>query len=202
MKNKKQKTPKEEKLIKYDLGCGDRKQEGFIGVDIEKTKSVDISQNLLEFPWKFAKDNSVDELYTSHFIEHIPMCYWNKGNNYTLVQKDQNSVELFEKFISECNRILKVGGKVSIIAPYYSSMRAWQDPTHRRAITDATFLYFDRNWRKANLLEHCHADVDFEFSGGYNINQAWQSRNQETQQFAFKNYVNAIDDIWVTLKKR
>ena len=191
-----------EKILKYDLACGDRKQDGFLGVEIEKTKSVDIVANLLEFPWKFAKDNSVDELYCSHFIEHIPMCYWNKGNVYTLVQKDNNSVELFEKFISECHRILKKGGKLTVIAPYYSSMRAWQDPTHRRAITDATFWYFDRNWRKANILEHCHVDVDFEFTGGYSVNGQWTTRNTETQQFAFKNYVNAIDDIWANLIKR
>ena len=196
------KKQKEQPVLKYDLACGDRKQEGFLGVEIEKTKSADIVANILEFPWKFAKDNSVDELYTSHFIEHIPMCYWNKGNDYTHVIKDANSVELFEKFIEECHRVLKPGGKLTIVAPYYSSMRAWQDPTHRRAISDATFYYFDRNWRKANLLEHCHADVDFEFSGGYNINQQYVSRNLEAQQFAFKNYINSIDDIVVNLIKR
>lgn len=195
------KKQKEQKLVKYDLACGDRKQEGFLGVEIEKTKSADVVANILEFPWKFAKDNSVDELYTAHFIEHIPMCFWKPGNKYGLMQ-EQGSVELFEKFMSECYRVLKPGGKLTIIAPYYSSMRAWQDPTHRRAIADSTFFYFDRNWRKANLLEHCHADVDFEFQGGYNINANWTSRNQEAQQFAFRNYVNSIDDIIVTLKKR
>lgn len=193
---------KPEKLVKYDLACGDRKQEGFLGVEIAKTKSADVVANILEFPWKFAKDNSVDELYTAHFIEHIPMCYWNKGNEYTIVHKDASSVELFEKFMAECHRVLKPGGKLTIVAPYYSSMRCWQDPTHRRAISDATFFYFDRNWRKTNLLEHCHADVDFEFAGGYNINANWASRNQEAQQFAFKHHMNSIDDIIVTLTKR
>ena len=31
-----------------------------------------------------------------------------------------------------------------IWAPYYTSMRCWQDPTHTRAISEATFLYANK----------------------------------------------------------
>lgn len=195
--------PKEEKIIKYDLACGDRKcSPDFIGVDIAKTESADIVHNLLQFPYTFAEDNSVDELYAAHFLEHIPQCYWNEGNEYTVVHKDEKSVELFEKFMLECHRILKPGGKFTIVCPYYNSSRCWQDPTHRRAINEASFLYFNRDWRKANKLEHCHADSDFDYSYGYNIGGEWQTRNRDAQVFAIKHYMNVADDIVVTLTKK
>lgn len=201
MKNKK-KTIKfvEETPIKLDLACGDRKQDGFLGVDVEKTDSTDYVFNLLEFPWPF-KDNSVDELTTSHFIEHIPMAYWNDGNRLSILP-EKGSVELFEKFFEECWRILKPGGKFSITAPYYSSMRCWQDPTHRRAITDATFLYFNKDWREFNKLVHCHTKASFTIlNSGYNIDPDIYSRPDEYKAVAIKNKINTVNDIIITLQK-
>ena len=202
VKQKKETTKEvvEIKPLKIDLACGDRKQEGFIGVDSEKTPSVDIQANLLEFPWKFAKDNSVDELYVAHFVEHIPMIYWNKGNKLTVLP-EEGSVEMFEKFFEECWRILKPGGKIVVISPYYTSMRCWQDPTHRRAINDASFLYLQREWRVLNKLEHCHGKSNFSVVYAYYMDPSIQSRTPEYQQMAFRNYNNVINDIQVTLTK-
>ena len=201
IKNKKKKIEFVEDVpIKLDLACGDRKQEGFLGVDVEKTDSTDYVFNLLEFPWPF-KDNSVDELTTSHFIEHIPMAYWNDNNRLSILP-EKGSVELFEKFFEECWRVLKPGGKFTIEAPYYSSMRCWQDPTHRRAITDATFLYFIKEWREVNKLVHCHTKANFAIvNSGYNVDMAIASRNEEYRAMAFKNYINSINDIKITLQK-
>lgn len=44
--------------------------------------------------------------------------------------------------------------KATILAPYYTSMRCWQDPTHTRAISEASFLYFNKDWRVQNKLDH------------------------------------------------
>lgn len=192
----------EEKVVKLDLACGDRKvSPEFTGVDVAKTDSVDIVANLLKFPFDFAEDNSVDEIYTAHFLEHIPQAYWNEGNNISIIPEEK-SVDLLEKFMLECNRILKVGGKMTVVCPYYNSIRCWQDPTHRRAINEATFLYFNREWRAVNKLEHCHGDSNFDYSYGYNMNGDWQSRNREAQIFALKHYMNVGDDIVVTLVKK
>lgn len=186
----------EEKVL-LDVACGQRKQPGYIGVDI--SGEPDILHNLFEFPYSFAEDNSVDEIYTSHFLEHIPMTYWNEGNEYSIVQKDGESRELFEKMMDEFYRILKPNGKITIICPYYNNMRCWQDPTHRRAITEATFLYFNKEWRDSNGLSHCHGTCNFNYSYGYNIQSPWNSRNPEMQGFAIKHYTNIADDIIVTL---
>lgn len=207
------KVSKEPKLVAIDLGCGDRKVDipsisamtqiqitEVIGVDAEKTEAVDIQANLLEFPWKFAKDNSVDALYTAHFVEHIPMIYWNKGGKLTILP-EEGSREMFEKFFEEAYRILKPGGKMVIVCPYYSSIRCWQDPTHRRAISEASFLYLNKGWREANKLQHCHGNSNFDFYYEHFIDQAIQARNAEFKALAIKNDINSVTDIRVTLTK-
>lgn len=167
------------KPLKYDLACGQNKQEGFIGVDIAGNQ--DITADLTKFPWKFAKDNTVDEIFCAHYVEHTP--------------------DLI-KFMDECYRILKPGGKMTVIAPYYNSIRCWQDPTHTRAISEATFLYYNKDWRTNNKLDHYPIKADFDFSYGYAIDPLWQNRSEESRAFAIKHYTNVVNDIHVTLTKK
>ena len=59
-------------LFKLDLGCGPHKEDGYVGVDITQVGTkADIQHDLLQFPWPF-EDSSVDELFSSHFFEHVP----------------------------------------------------------------------------------------------------------------------------------
>jgi SAM-dependent methyltransferase len=194
------KALKTEEPLKLSLACGDNKPEGFKGVDIAKTDSTDYVQNLLEFPWKQFADNSVDEIECSHFVEHIP-----HGDGYH---------DPFMQFFDEIHRILKpaefdpanpnipVKGFARITCPYYSSMRAWQDPTHQRAISEASFLYLNKQWRIDNRLDHYPITCDFDFSYGYVVSPEWQNRSQETQTFAIQHYINVVSDIQITLTKR
>ena len=177
-KKKKEKTTEP---LKLDLGCGDNKREGFKGVDLHKTASVDIEADLFKPKWAIAS-NSVDEVHCSHFIEHHPdLCL----------------------FWSELYRILKPGGTATIIAPYGKNNRAWQDPTHVRAVVEESFFYLDKNFRKVNKLEHYLADVDFEFTVAYlGIDPYWQNKNEEARSFAIKHYWNVVSDIQAVLKKR
>jgi ubiquinone/menaquinone biosynthesis C-methylase UbiE len=94
-----------------------------VGVDYKDCKGVDVVHDLEKFPWPF-DDNSVDEAYACHYIEHV---------------SDMT------KFMEELHRILKPGAKALIIAPYWNSMRCWQDPTHKQAISEARFLYYNKN---------------------------------------------------------
>jgi hypothetical protein len=186
--------------LKLSLACGSRKPEGFKGVDIAKTDQTDYVQDLLQFPWSQFADNSVDEIECSHFVEHIP-----HGDGYH---------DPFFQFFDEIHRILKpaefdpnnpniaIKGFMNITCPYYSSMRAWQDPTHQRAISEASFLYLNKQWRIDNQLDHYDVSCDFDFSYGYVVNPEWQTRNQDMQGFAMRNYINAVSDIQVMLVKR
>lgn len=193
------KTKKDEPL-RLSLGCGEHKPEGFKGVDIVKTKAADYVQDLLTFPWAQFADNSVDEIECSNFVEHIP-----HGDSFN---------DPFYQFFDEIHRILKPAefdpnnpniptkGFARITCPYYTSMRAWQDPTHQRAISEASFLYLNKQWRIDNQLDHYPVSCDFDFSYSYILTPEWQARNQETQMFAIAHYMNVVSDITVQLVKR
>lgn len=191
---------KSEEPLKLSLACGGNKPAGFKGVDIVKTDDADYVQDLLTFPWKQFADNSVDEIECSNFVEHIP-------------HGDSRNDPFFQ-FFDEIYRILKpaefdpnnpnipLKGYATITCPYYSSMRAWQDPTHQRAISEASFLYLNKEWRKTNRLDHYPISCDFDFSYAYILTPDWQNRSQETQTFAIQHYMNVVTDIQVQIVKR
>lgn len=186
--------------LKLSLACGDRVPEGFQGVDIVKGPGVTYQQDLLAFPWKQFADNSVDEIECTCFVEHIP-----HGDSYN---------DPFFQFFDELYRILKpaefdpnnpnipLRGFATISCPYYSSSRAWWDPTHHRAISEQSFLYLNKQWRIDNKLDHYPVSCDFDFSYGYILDPEWQNRNQEAQAFAIKHYINVVTDIQAQLIKR
>lgn len=182
-------------MKKVSLACGQRCPEGFLGVDL--WEGADVTHDLGVYPWPFG-DESIEEVECSHYVEHIP----------------HGTPEPFFLFLDELHRILVpaefepenpnrvVKGFATILAPYYSSIRAWQDPTHTRAISEATFMYANAEWRKANGLDHYDVHCDFDFFYNLLFDQAVATRNPEYQGMAAKTQMNAISDIMVTLMKR
>lgn len=185
-----EKLIKEEKPIKINLACGQIKMDGFIGIDKVKTDVTDIVFDLETYPWSIP-DNCVDEITISHFVEHI---------------------QKLEPFMDELWRIMKgpwvnkegekMTSKVSIICPYYSSMRAMQDPQHVRPISEASMLYYNKDWRTANKLDHYEIKSNFDFQYGYQLVPEWANRSQEARDFAIRHYLNVITDIFFTLTKK
>ena len=165
---------------RLNLACGQNKMEGFFGIDLVKTEVADAVMNLEWFPWDIESE-SAEEIICSHYVEH--------------------TTDLI-RFMDEVYRILKPEGKITIIAPYYTSMRCWQDPTHRRAISEATFMYFNKEWRDVNKLDHYGVKSDFDFTFGYDVDQALITRSQEYRDFAIKHYWNTVSDIHIVLTKR
>jgi SAM-dependent methyltransferase len=166
--------------LKIDIACGQNKAEGFFGIDIAKAPGVDMVYDLEKFPWPIA-DNSVDDAICNHYIEHT---------------KD------IIKFMDEIYRILKPGAKILIRAPYYNSVRGWQDPTHTRLISEATFLYYNKDWRLANKLDHYPIHCDFDFNFGYDFMPDWAMRSEEAKAFALRHYTNVVSDIQALLVKK
>ena len=108
-------------MRKLDIGCGWQKKPGFIGIDAKPERGVDIIRDVERgLPFD---DNSVDEVYTAHFLEHV---------------KDLVFV------MEEIYRVCKNKAKVRIIVPYYQSTGAVRDPTHVRFFAEDSFDYFDR----------------------------------------------------------
>lgn len=179
--NKKNKQTKETPLLKLDIGCGKNKKPDFYGVDAIKFEGVDLVYDIRKTPWPW-KDNSVEEIHTSHFVEHLT--------------SDERC-----KFANEAYRILKPDGKVTIVVPHYASGRAYGDPTHMwPPVSEMWFYYLGKEWRDkeaphTNKLFTCN----FESTWGYGLHPMLVTRNQEFQQFALNFYREAVQDIHATL---
>ena len=188
--------------LKLDLGCGRNKQPGFIGVDLY-CEEADVKCNLFHPPFlpidKFHpvipssdtkplwEDNSVSEIFCSHFVEHIP-----------------NRIRW--PFFEECWRILKPEGTMRIFVPNWKSERAYGDMTHEwPPVTAMFFLYLNRGWMDANKLTYgpyalrCNFDHQ---AGPTSIRGGFAGRSHETQMFALAHYMETYDDMWVTLIKK
>ena len=179
---KKKKEKKEVPLLKLDLGAGPHPKEGFQGVDIMEFPGVDniIADLRKKWPWK---DNSVEEAHCSHFIEHLL------------------PAERIH-FVNELYRVLIPGGKCQVITPHWASTRAYGDLTHEwPPISEFFWYYLDKVWRAANA-PHVPLTCDFVATWGYNINPAFQVKNQEAQQFGVTYYREVAQDTIATLTKK
>jgi predicted SAM-dependent methyltransferase len=92
-------------MPKLNLGCADDGQlEGYINLDLNKDLPNVLAANALYLPFK---DNSMDEIYASHFLEHL-----------TPIELDYELVE--------CRRVLKPKGLFHIIVPDMEVLsKAW-----------------------------------------------------------------------------
>lgn len=171
--------------MKLNLGCGRRPLEGYVNVDIADGANWVV--DLFKFPWPWA-DGSVDEIYSRHFFEHVPG-------------------KLRFKFMDECYRILKPGGKMMFIVPYYSTVWAVQDPTHEwPPICEASFWYFNRGWREDQKLDQYDVKCDFDFKIGYQavngLKYDISQMSEEDGVQAINHYLNVVSEIHVELTRR
>lgn len=81
--------------MKLDIGSGKNKRDGYVSCDTRDIAGIDYVCKADNLPFK---NNSIDEIYSRHFIEHL-----------TLKQ--------FIKTLSEWNRVLKKDGVIYIICP-------------------------------------------------------------------------------------
>lgn len=139
---------------KLDLACGQRPEPGFEGVDIWTGAQHVV--DLFKFPWPF-EDNSVAEVRTSHFLEHVPAVYVDELGNHV----QHGGQDLLFRIMDEIWRILTPGGFALHIVPSGRSNRAFQDPTHRRFFVEATFAYFAADWRASQKLDHYTVKCDY-----------------------------------------
>lgn len=163
-------------LLKLDLGCGLKIQEGFIGVDIRSYGDLPIVKVDLRKKWPW-KDNSVDEIYCAQFLEHL---------------------EPMERvhFANETYRVLKPNCKATIITPYWGSMRAYGDMTHKwPPVSEFWYLYLDKAWRDKEAPHSVEYKCDFEIGWGHNPNAVFQGRNDDYVRNAVNHWLNGANDL-------
>ena len=172
--------------LRLDLGCGTNKKQGFMGVDVIAFEGVDVVCDLGKETWPWA-DGSVEEAHCSHFVEHLAF-----------------NPERPERihFVNELYRVLKKGGKATIITPHWCSPRQWGDYTHREPVSEWWYFYLNADWRKKNAPHDTAYTCDFDATPpGYAPNPALQVYNQERVMYALTWYKSAADDMIATLIK-
>jgi SAM-dependent methyltransferase len=92
-----------------DIGCGPLKRKpDWIGIDLLDSEGVDLVGDIYEIV-KAIPANSIDEIHSFHFFEHIP---------------DVPSL------LIELQRILKPDGFIEIVVPHFSNPYFYSDYTH------------------------------------------------------------------------
>jgi hypothetical protein len=173
--------------VKLDLGCGPHKKgPEWTGADRLAFPGVDVVIDLAKDDWPWP-DDSVEDVFSSHFVEHLDA-----------VQR--------VKFFNRLWRVLKAGAKAQIIAPHWSSCRAYGDPTHAwPPMNEFGLFYLNRKWRMENAP---HTDIEhwpqgyscnFDVTWGYGLSPDILTRNQEYQAFAVAHYKEAALDLIATV---
>jgi len=148
-------------MIRIDLGCGKFKKDGYIGVDWSDDQDVDIKCDLSKgIPFK---DNEVDEIYTSHFLEHM---------------KDDDMVAFI---IKEISRVLKPSGKLTVIVPYWSCWEAQTLWGHKVWFSEHSFQTsydFDKYFN-IDKIEYIYKEP-------------WKDKTYEEKEYARNHYLNVV----------
>lgn len=115
--------------VSVDLGCGNAKVPGSIGLDLSRTESVDIQCDLFgEIP---LKSKSVDLVWARQFLEHVPH------------QIHKHSRDGLFVVLDEVHRVLRLGGLLRVEVPHAHAFGAFSDPTHTRFFLPQTFNYLE-----------------------------------------------------------
>jgi SAM-dependent methyltransferase len=96
-----------------DLGCGNAKYPGALGVDKVEGEDVDIVADLDHIPWPL-DDETADQILCQDVIEHL---------------EDPLAA------LGEMHRIGRPGARVHLRTPHFSSVLAYSDPTHRHVFS-------------------------------------------------------------------
>ena len=114
-----------------DIGCGEKKVDGAIGLDRRKTRSIDIIGDATMLPFK---SNSFDKVYSAHTIEHF-------------------SHKETQNIAAEWVRILKTGGQLEIRCPWLRirALLFFFNPTHKNVANIYGGQEYEGNFHKCGF---------------------------------------------------
>ncbi len=109
--------------MKLNLGCGKDILPGYVHMDLLALPWVEVQHDLEVFPYPFA-DDTFDEIYCSHVLEHVSD---------------------LSKTMKELIRISKKWAVIKVKVPYFANPNGRSDPTHYRLFTSNTFNYYTKD---------------------------------------------------------
>ncbi len=115
------------------LGCGRKKHQDFGGevvtLDADARLEPDVVCTLGVERMPFA-DDEFDQAVAVHVLEHIGR---------------QGETAGWFLFWEELYRVLKPGGTLTFESPLYTSVWAWADPSHARALSPQAFVFMSQD---------------------------------------------------------
>ena len=109
--------------MRLNLGCGNKRQEGFVGVDRYRSDAVEVVADIgVSLP--FVSD-SIEEVHLDNVIEHVP-----------------DIVGLVREMVRVCEN----GATITIITPHFTSLASWRDPTHVHHLSYFSMDHFEKHW--------------------------------------------------------
>ena len=119
--------------LRLNLGCGQRaRQPGWLNCDLTASPNVDVAFDALK-DWPFP-DHSVQTVYASHLLEHLP---------------DPRA------FFRNMWRVLRPDGTVTLRTPYGGHESAWVDIDHVRPWYPGSFAFLQPGYgASVHSLQH------------------------------------------------
>ena len=104
-----------------NLGCGRKKMDAAVNVDVSPHVGADVVHDLARMPWPLPSD-AFARVYAFDVVEHL---------------------ENVPAVMEEIHRVSVPGARVHITVPHFSSANAYTDPTHRHQFSWFSFDYFE-----------------------------------------------------------
>lgn len=187
-------------MVILDVGCGQKKLPGAIGLDFSNMSDADICLNLNTDNLPF-DDNSVDYVYSSHCLEHL-------------------STDGFMHVLSEIYRVLSSDGSFFLTVPYFQTSANFANPFHNNNIcfNEHTFRFFS-SAKETNALSSedyatpscpqwglrysANSELNIEFNLEY-LNYSYFSdyvnQSEAEKRTARQEKLNVVDSISFLLK--
>ncbi|WP_051323885.1 class I SAM-dependent methyltransferase [Candidatus Solirubrobacter pratensis] len=106
-----------------DVGCGNAKYPGAVGLDISADTQADVVADLNEYPYPF-EDGAFSQILCQDVIEHVrePL-----------------------RFIAELHRVAAPGARIHLRTPHFSSVLAYGDVTHEHIFSALAIRTFEKS---------------------------------------------------------
>ena len=182
------KTAKTDKApLMLNLGCGTKKEPGYLGVDILKLEGVDMVLDLdSDKPWPW-KAGSVESIKCDHLLEYIPGARR-------------------PHFLNECYRVLKVGGQARFLVGAWCHEKSYADPLVQWPPVSSTFFLLLKKEIRTAFFPHLNevytCDFDVTPMITWDNSDAYIAfRNDQEKAQLMQRNINSAIDLIATLTK-